>query len=146
MIPRMPRKARQRKVSLFGQNLLRLRIALGMSQEALSERTGVSRSTIARIETGAVAGPSPGVSEVLARALGVKEGDLYDDRAETPGLEEALAAFASSPWAGTLRPPLCEVDLDHLRKLSGSIWIGMRPNPEALYHIVLAHRSGLGSK
>jgi len=53
-----------------GRRIAEAREQRGLTQEQLAERVGVSRSTIARIETGA-ATPGLDVGLTLARELGV---------------------------------------------------------------------------
>lgn len=53
------------------------RIAVGMSQEALAQASGVSRVAIARYETGERV-PSITIAARIAKALGCKVDDLID--------------------------------------------------------------------
>ena len=57
----------------FSPNLIRL--ALGLSQQGLADKTGLHRVTIARIETGAVI-PTLKTVITLAHVLGVEVQDL----------------------------------------------------------------------
>lgn len=57
--------------------LKRLREAQGLTQEALAEKAGISRTYIARLET-AKHDPTLTVIEKLAKALGVKPSQLLD--------------------------------------------------------------------
>jgi DNA-binding XRE family transcriptional regulator len=57
-------------------NVRRLRLAFGMTQEALARHAGVARSSIAMIETARIKGPRPAVLERLARALGTTASKL----------------------------------------------------------------------
>jgi transcriptional regulator with XRE-family HTH domain len=60
--------------------LAEIRKAHGLSQYALSELSGVSRVTIARIESGTY-NPTLQTLEALAAALGVSVGELIDRKA-----------------------------------------------------------------
>lgn len=53
------------------------RIAVGMSQEALAQASGVSRVAIARYETGERV-PSITIAARIAKALGCKVDDLIE--------------------------------------------------------------------
>ena len=54
-----------------------LRERLGLTQEQLSEKSGVGRSHLARLETGKQ-DPTLSTLEKLAKALGVKVGRLLE--------------------------------------------------------------------
>jgi transcriptional regulator with XRE-family HTH domain len=58
-------------ISVVAMRLKQLREKRGMSQEALAEKAGISRSYLARLET-AKHDPTLTMLEKLARALGVK--------------------------------------------------------------------------
>lgn len=73
----------------FGERLRRLRMAAGLSQEALAERAGLSAQAIGALETGKRRRPYPHTIAALADALGLTE----QERA-------ALVAARSAP-AGT---------------------------------------------
>ena len=60
--------------------LAEIRKSRGLSQYALAELSGISRVTIARIETGKV-NPTLQTLEQLAAALGVTVGELVDRKA-----------------------------------------------------------------
>ena len=60
--------------------LAEIRKSRGLSQYALAELSGISRVTIARIETGKM-NPTLQTLEQLAAALGVTVGELVDRKA-----------------------------------------------------------------
>jgi transcriptional regulator with XRE-family HTH domain len=60
-----------------GQNVQRLRLAKGWSQEELADRSGLHRTYVSGVERG-VRNPTVTVLEKLASALGAKVGDLAD--------------------------------------------------------------------
>lgn len=65
------------------ENIVRLaeiRKAKGFTQQGLADKSGVSRVSIARIETG-VMSPTLKALERLAEALGVTVGELTDKKA-----------------------------------------------------------------
>ena len=72
----------------FGERLRRLRVAAGLSQEALAERAGLSAQAIGALETGKRRRPYPHTVAALADALGLSA----PERAE---LAEARAPAAS---------------------------------------------------
>ena len=53
----------------FGERLRRLRVAAGLSQEALAERAGLSTQAIGALETGKRRRPYPHTVAALAEAL-----------------------------------------------------------------------------
>src|SRR5215472_10975125 len=55
----------------FGQQLRRLRLQRGLSQEALAERAGVTPRAVAALESGGRRRPYPRTVEMLAEALGL---------------------------------------------------------------------------
>ena len=57
----------------FGDLLLRLRSAAGLSQEELAERAGLSRNSISDLERGLRQAPRLGTVRLLADALSVGE-------------------------------------------------------------------------
>ena len=61
-----------------GPNVRRLRVALGLSQEAFAVDAGLDRTYISRIERG-LENPSVMALEKIARALGVDIVDLLAD-------------------------------------------------------------------
>src|SRR3954447_9510055 len=61
--------------SSFGERLRRLRVAAGLSQEALAERAGLSVQAIGALETGRRRRPYPQTVAVLAEALRLTESE-----------------------------------------------------------------------
>jgi transcriptional regulator with XRE-family HTH domain len=61
--------------SQFAANLLRLRVAAGLTQEGLSDRSGLHSTEISRLERG-VRDPRLSTIVRIARALGVPPADL----------------------------------------------------------------------
>ena len=77
------------------------RIAAGLTQEDLAERSGVSVRTIADMERGRTRRPYPSSVRALIRALGLPDatGTELVARYRAPGDEPALAALAALPTA-----------------------------------------------
>lgn len=137
-------KRHRDQVGVLGTNLLRARLRVGLSQEELSAKSGISRATIWRIETGKGRGEGPTAPtvEALAGAMGIATSELWSQATVTvPLLEPAIASFVRSPWASVLEPALTERDLEGLRQLSGSVWINVHPSDKVLYYLVLANRA-----
>ena len=93
--------------SSFGERLRRLRVAAGLSQEALAERSGLSVQAIGALETGKRRRPYPHTVAALVGALELTESqraELAEARG-SPHLRgtERAAAFAAS--ARTTRRP-----------------------------------------
>lgn len=67
--------------SLFGKNMRRHRLAVGLSQEAVAERMGVDRAHVSSMERG-----QQNVTLLTiwhaAQALGIKPAALLDDSGE----------------------------------------------------------------
>lgn len=144
MVRRVGRRRQQTlPVSILGQNLLRFRTRARLSQEELAAKSGVSRTTIWRLEAGHGKRPGAATVEALAGALGVQPAELWTQiSASIPIIEPAIQSFIRSPWALILRPPLTEQDLSDLREqMSYSIWINVYPSDEAVYYLTLAHRA-----
>jgi transcriptional regulator with XRE-family HTH domain len=59
----------------------RLRRRAGLTQEELSERAGIGRATLARVEAGSV-DPAASTLRKLAVALGVGVGDLFGEEGD----------------------------------------------------------------
>src|SRR5829696_6939872 len=82
--------------SPFGERLRRLRVAAGLSQEALAERSGLSVQAIGALETGKRRRPYPHTVAALANALGLTE-------RERAALAEARVVVGATPVT-PLRP------------------------------------------
>ena len=63
----------------MGYRIKELREAKGMSQTELSEKSGVSRATIWKLETGDSEITTTKTLASIARALGVTINDLFSD-------------------------------------------------------------------
>ncbi len=88
----MPRNVCQQ----FGDRIKELRLARGVTQDELSERVGVFRTYMSRIETG-VANPTLTVLEALADALQVTLSELLEfPPAQSASRKRARSQAASS--------------------------------------------------
>jgi predicted ATPase/transcriptional regulator with XRE-family HTH domain len=96
--------------SSFGERLRRLRIAAGLSQEALAERSGLSVQAIGALETGKRRRPYPHTVAALVGALELTESqraELAEARGVTPS-----AAPSAPPHLPRQRAPLVGRDED----------------------------------
>jgi transcriptional regulator with XRE-family HTH domain len=70
------RKTRLVLTSRVGANIRKLRLQAGLSQDLLSEKAGIFRTYLSRVESGS-ANPTLLVLVALAQALNVPPGDLF---------------------------------------------------------------------
>jgi transcriptional regulator with XRE-family HTH domain len=70
------RKTRLVLPSRVGANIRKLRLQAGLSQDLLSEKAGIFRTYLSRVESGS-ANPTLLVLVALAQALNVPPGDLF---------------------------------------------------------------------
>lgn len=68
-----------RKEVKMGYNIKELREELGMSQEDLSTKAGVSRTIISGLETGRITVTTTETLKKISAALGKKIGDIFFD-------------------------------------------------------------------
>jgi transcriptional regulator with XRE-family HTH domain len=135
-----PPKAR-RKVSPLGVNLRRVRERAGIQQSELAERAGVSRVTVARLETGAVGWARPDVVAKLAAAVGATKSDLESGEVFSTDSGELVEEYLVSPYAQIDKPS--DEELRWMRSLPGLVWLGLpKPTAETIHHMLLALRSG----
>jgi len=105
-----------RTLSVLVDNIREGRRALGLSQEQLAERAGLSANYVSKIEIGLKV-PSLSTTIRLARALGMEVSDILADR-DSKWMDEAQAL------AHTLRSlPDSEAEffLRHFRTLLGHV-------------------------
>lgn len=77
--------------------LKKARKALGLTQEELAEKSGVSRGHISQIEAGNTKTTNPASIVKLAKALKVEVEDLMD-------YEDPVVARAAKKWSKKLSP------------------------------------------
>ena len=63
---------------IFGQRLKELRIARGITQRELAEKTGISFAYVSKLETGAMPPPRENIVLALSSVLGVDHADMDD--------------------------------------------------------------------
>lgn len=139
------KKARPRKQppSETGARIVRLRTARGWTQEELADHAGVSRVTIARLETGARQQGTPDTLRSLAQALDVPLAALMEEESGTQSVKALVDEFRQSAWAATMRPPPSEDELRAILELGGdrALWTKVPATSEAIYHLIRAFRS-----
>lgn len=105
-----------------------LRVALGMTQEELAQRAeGLTRATVAKIETGANKGTAAGMAKVLAEALHLREEELSRLVDGALSIEDASAlANARQTAAHTKRASVLPVwlrsDSQRLAEAASSVY------------------------
>lgn len=131
--------------SPIGRAIARFRNARGWSQERLAEIAGISRVTIARLETGARQDGTPETLRAVARALEVPLSAVMGEEVGVQKIDDLLKQFRSSAWSQTMRPPPSDGELESIRDLGDAVWTKMPASDEAIYHLILALRSGKNS-
>ena len=105
----------------FGERLRRLRVAAGLSQEALAERAGLSAQAIGALETGKRRRPYPHTIAALAAALGLTEQEravLAEARSSSTGTSADMT-LSARPSLPRRRTPLIgrEADIESVLAL-----------------------------
>src|SRR4051812_32285609 len=95
-----------REAATFGQLLRAHRLSAGLTQEALSERSGVSPRTIQEVEAGHTH-PRRATVLDLARALGLSDSDR--DELLRLGLPRPRQRIPATPDAGAARQVVADV-------------------------------------
>lgn len=67
----------KKKIKAFGKQLRKLRLEIGISQEELNFRTGLSKNMVGMIERGEV-NPTLTTIEAIAEGLGITKKKLMD--------------------------------------------------------------------
>ncbi len=86
---------------MINQTLLRLRLHKGLTQEELSERTGLSVRTIRNLERGVISRPRPSSVDLL---MSVLDPDLRDSLRTPPADGPKASAGATSEWMKLVNP------------------------------------------
>jgi len=104
----------------FGQQLRRVREFLGLSQDALARRAGVSQGAVSRLETArGLATPLVivlKVTAVVASELGKLDSALFDAELSR-SLEMLTALSLPLPGAGEGRPVTSDPNIEHIVQL-----------------------------
>lgn len=83
----------------FGDLLKRFRLQVGLSQEALAERAGLSPRGVSDLERGILMNPRPATVRLLADALGLSEGERASFLAAAQGTTMPMVGSATTPVA-----------------------------------------------
>lgn len=133
----------------LGRNVVLARLAAGLTQEQLAETAGLSRTTVAQIESGS-SDPRISTVELLARALGVDPLILLVGR---PALE-ALGDLVDHLPGTAVPVALSPREVEKMRQLAGSgfrndrikaAWIGVSAAREAGLGTAGEVGAGIGS-
>ena len=92
-------------IPLFAERLRQLRLAIGLTQEELAERAGMSRDAISALEGGRRRHPHPQTVRALATALGLSEQDARALRATVPKRSVEGAPVSLAPRTSSLPVP-----------------------------------------
>jgi transcriptional regulator with XRE-family HTH domain len=133
-----------RNRSTLASNLRRLRKAAGLSQYALAEKSGVSRPTIANIETDQYSTTALSTLASLAAALGCSISDLAEPAGGTDPARARVERFLASDWGRVAKPT--ESEIAWLRSLPEISWLGSEPTDETFYHLLGALRARGGGQ
>lgn len=68
--------------NVWPNNIKKLRLEAGMTQKKLAELSGITRTTLWKLETGRLVRISCGKFDGVARALNVRTDDLLENKAE----------------------------------------------------------------
>lgn len=101
--PYRARSMKNRKAILRGRYVRARRDQLGLTQEGLAERAGLSANYLARLERGEMRNPKHATLEALAAALGVDVATLLSPP-EPPEPGSPLERFLASGLAGDVTP------------------------------------------
>jgi len=135
------KKVPPRQVTQLGAAIKRARQALGWSQQDAADRSGVSKPTIARIESGTTEWLTPENLDALSQAFGQSPEDLNKGRVQLVDVEAAIAEYQASPYAQIDSPE--QPELQWLRSLSPFVFAGHgKPTPQAVSALIAFHRLG----
>jgi transcriptional regulator with XRE-family HTH domain len=88
----------------LGSYLRRRRTQLGMTQEALGERSGLTKGYLSQVESGRIGFPGADIRRRLAKALGVTHlelliaaGELLEEEVATAGVVGVVEADPNDP-------------------------------------------------
>lgn len=133
------------KTSAEGAIIARAREALGLTQKQLAKLAGVSRPTIARIETGSTEWMRPDLLDKVAPVLGLTTADIKAGRVQFADPVAALADYMASPFAQIDQPT--GEEQAWLRAMPPYVWAGMaRPSPKTISLLIAFRRSGKGAQ
>lgn len=111
---------------------------VGLSQYQLADKAGLSRQTIAAIETGIPTTVKLSTLRALAAALGVPVETLAEP-AQSAAAAPYVARFLQSDWAKVAKPTSGEIEW--LQSLPTLTWLGDEPTDETFYHMLEALRA-----
>lgn len=144
----------QKRPTVFGANMRRLRLARGWTQEDLAARAKLSRSTVAKHENGAFQAYDDGTVAEVAKALEVNKSELFLEPSAwgatwtSPGQDALLSPAGSVPPAAGLEEylkqrgyDLTAREVDELKTFAFRLRRGAVPGPDFWERILAALRS-----
>lgn len=130
--------SRRRGRGEFGERLRELRLRAKLTQQQLSEKSGVQQASLARLESGTVPSPRLPTARKLAAALGVPLTELFSASVGAESIEKAIREYQSLPEAAAQRAT--EEELDWLRRLPAMVWLDEPAAGHAIYHLIQYRR------
>lgn len=127
------------KAGPIGAKLTKLLEAKGWTLDDLHAESGVARTTIATLKSGARQSVTTRTLERLARALGVKVSDLTEQAEQSFSIEPYIKAFLADPIGRATRAT--EKELDRLRESPVTMWDVWTPTPHRLHLLILSLRA-----
>lgn len=121
----------------LGRSLVLARMAVGMTQEALAAAAGVSRATVAQIESGH-SDPRLSTIRLLAAALRTDPVMLLADSRFVSAVDDVVADGRDDPFGGRLS----ESDIAQMQRMAQSIYGSDRTHAGWL-GVVAARAAGL---
>lgn len=122
-------------------NVRRARRMVGMSQRELAQRSGVSRTTIATIESGQHTDVKLATVRRLAAAMSISVGQLTSGT-RLSRQQACVERFIKSHW--TAAKPVSQQEISWLRGLPEIPWIGGEPTDETFFWILEGFRRRKG--
>lgn len=123
--------------TIVGQRIFEARDSSGLTQEELAERAGVSRETIAKLESGERKRAALSTLEAIAPILHVSVDFLRGEVHESP-IEPQIQEYLRHEYAGIDKPT--EEEIAWFRGKDSLFWRGLPADPESLHKLILLHR------
>lgn len=129
----------EKKQTVIGARLQRLREDKGLTQAELSERSGIPYQRISEIERGDTADPRASTLRTLALALGRPPGDLLSDPLDPLALA-TIEEFLSGPLAARLAVTKEERKW-LLNEVPAAFWVTLPPSDIMLMTLIQNYRA-----
>lgn len=126
-------------IDYIGKNVRTLREKASISQYKLAAASGVSRDTIAKIESGRTRSITLDTMEKLATGLGADVDDLLHFETRTEAAKAFVEEFLASDYARDLA--ITDEEREWLLGLDEVTFMGRQPTPKAISLLVEALRN-----